>query len=232
MLKFHYPYTDLNLDNQSKILLDACFLLTLQDEEHEFNKYCSDVSKFLIKNKCKLFVSNVVIAEVINILIQKFFIIDIGYRSSEFIFNSTDNIDKLIDNYFNDYEKRIIINDNKEQFRKINFTKVFNYINKKTFDRDLLKVYFEEAIDTINELEENLSLSILPVNANMVFGAKELSSNYLMGINDAQHLAVSLSHRLDYILTLDGDFDKVPINKVKILTIEDIEEYKSTGTEN
>lgn len=232
MLKFHFPYTNLSLDNQSKILLDACFLLALQDEEHEFNKYCDDISNFLIKNKCKLFVSNVVVSEVINILIQRFFINDIGYRSSDFTFNSIDDINKLVSTYFNDYEKQIINNDNKEQFRKINFTKAFNYINKKSFDRDLLKVYFEESIYAINELEEDLNLSILPVNANMVIGAKELSSNYLMGINDAQHLAVSLSHRLDYILTLDGDFDKVPVDRVKILTIEALDELKSTGTEN
>lgn len=227
MLKYHFPYTEINLDSQTKILLDACFLLALQDEEHEFNKYCDDILNILLRHKCKLFVSNVVIAEVINILVQKFFTIDIGYRSSKIMFNTVDNINRFINNYFNDYEKQIVNNDNKDQFRKINFTKKFNYINKKSNERDLLKVYFEEAVNTINDLEKDLNLAILPINANMVLVAKELSSNYLMGINDAQHLAVSLSHRMDYILTLDGDFDKIPLSKINILAMENLEEIKS-----
>jgi predicted nucleic acid-binding protein len=53
----------------------------------------------------------------------------------------------------------------------------------------------------------------------MIISAKELSG-YLMEINDAQHLAVSLSHRLGYILMLDGDFDKIPFKKVNMLTIK------------
>lgn len=231
MLKFNFPYTELDLNSQTKILLDACFLLSLQDESHKDNESCGIIANYLASSNCKLFVSNVVIAEVINKLIFRFFMMDIGYRFSELTLNNNENINKLV-TYFYSKERNIILNGTKEQFEKYSFSNHIDFINKKTSDRNLLKIYFEEAIDVMDDLEEDLSISILPINSNMVALAKELSSNYLMGINDAQHIAVSISHRMDYILTLDGDFEKIPIDKVKILTTENINILESTGTDN
>jgi len=231
MLKFQFPFSVVNLNKDSSILLDACFLLALQDEKHNLNEKCIEISNLLIDKKCKLYVSNVVLAEVLNKIIQRLFISDIGYRFTTDILNSQENINKII-TYFYPNEQKVILTATEEKFNKYKFMNHFDYIIKETEDIELLRVYFQEAIFLLEDLEQNLKLNCLPINANMVLTAKQFYKNFMMGINDAQHLSVALVHRLDYILTLDGDFEKIPVDKVKILKVEKSEIIESTGTED
>lgn len=225
MILNNNPFDEIAFTKQTKILLDACILLTLIDEDDNMYSSCKKEVSNMQEKDTQFFVSNVVLAEVINRTIDKLFKNDIQSIHTQINpLNSLENLYEIILNGFNEYERNIILNlDNqneKDNFRKIiklPYTKRFNKINKNklSIDRDVLQIYFNESIRLVTEIQRKYDLKLLVINESMMNLAKDLSCKYMLGINDAQHLATAIGHRMHYILSMDGDF-KFVTEKTKV----------------
>ncbi|ERM91232.1 hypothetical protein O163_11410 [Caldanaerobacter subterraneus subsp. yonseiensis KB-1] len=122
-------------------------------------------------------------------------------------FNSIQNI-RLILDYFPNSDKNIVLNKSNKELLKVNFKKYFNQIYKKG-NRELLRIYFKKAVEIEKEIEENLHLKYISINRQTVQIAQEYMIKNMVGVNDAYHFAIAVQNNLDYLLTLDGDFEQI-----------------------
>jgi predicted nucleic acid-binding protein len=214
-----YPFSNITFDINTSILLDASFLLSLVYDDDIKHSQCVEALKKIIVGKCKLYVTNIISAEVLNQIMYKIFMLDIRHRIDKCNpFNSQTNIKQII-GCFNKYDRKIIRDKRLDKLGEIHYKKYFDNLSKNSLKRDLLKVYFKTAVTMHNQLENTLKFEYVEVNKQCMIRTKDLMTKDLLSINDATHLAVCENHNIIYLLTLDGDFIYAESSKVHVLKI-------------
>lgn len=61
-----YPFSSIDFQSTTSILLDASFLLSLVYDDDIKHSECIEVFRILLNNQCKLLVTNIISAEVLN----------------------------------------------------------------------------------------------------------------------------------------------------------------------
>lgn len=219
MKKIVYPFDNTVFSSKTSVFIDACFLLALLDKKDRKFQECINVSKILLDNKCQLYISPSVSAEVINKLIYQLFLQDILYQTyNSKPINSLKNI-KIIIRKFSKADQNNISKSIIKEINKINFKKYFERIYKSNNYR-LLDIYFQKAVELEKLLEDRLHIKYISNNKQTVINARNYISQDLMGVNDAFHIAITVQNNIDYLLTLDKDFKRIKCNnKVSILRI-------------
>lgn len=214
-----YPFTNIKLDNSTKILLDASFLLSLVYDDDIKHSECIEIFKKLITNKCTLLVTNIISAEVLNQIMYKIFMLDIQHKILKVNpFNTETNLREII-NCFSKYDKRIIKDKRIDKLREIPYKKYFDNISKNSNRRNLLGIYYKTAVKMHSQLEKTVNFNYVEINKLSLTKTKDIMSTCLLSINDATHLAVCEQYNIHYILTLDSDFiyaDTCPTHILKI----------------
>ena len=75
-----YPFSSIDFQSSTSILLDASFLLSLVYDDDIKHTECIEVFRILLNNQCKLLVTNIISAEVLNQIMYKIFMIDIRHK--------------------------------------------------------------------------------------------------------------------------------------------------------
>jgi len=214
-----YPFTNITFTNTTSILLDASFMLSLLYDDDLKHPQCIEGLRKLLVGKCKLYVTNIISAEVLNQIMYKLFMLDIRHRIDKANpFNSQTNIRQIVAS-FSKYDKKIIKDKRLDKLGEINYKRYFDNLSKNSLKRDLLKVYYKTAVTMHSQLENTLNLSYLEINKQCMVRTKELMIKDLLSINDATHLAVCETYNIKYLLTLDGDFIYAENSKVNVLKI-------------
>ena len=213
-----HPFSDsIGLNNSTSVLLDACFLLAMVDNTDNRFVKCNGLMKTLIEKDVKKYVTAVVSAEVLNILMVKMFKNDIMASIDNLQAMNAPGAIKHLRTYFSKEEKKKFLNKGKAAER-VGYKRAFFKIYK-SFDRNLLNVYIQTAIDIQKHMETEFKLKYISINKNLY----ELSRNAMIKnnllINDASHFVVSDEKKLGYIVTLDGDFERIQSNNIKVLTV-------------
>jgi predicted nucleic acid-binding protein len=212
-----YPFDSSVFNNTTSVLLDACFLLALVDATDIKYDDCNTTMKQLLENKAQLFVTNVVSAEVLNVLMVKLFKLDmmssIDHNNT---LNSIGAIRHLLKHFRLPEQKKIAKKNNSAD--NINYKLAFNKAYKSS-DRNLLNVYFQEAIRIQTEMEKAFSIKYISMNRDYFSECRLLMNQHMLMVNDASHLAVTESRKLTYLLSLDADFFGVSNVKTKLLKI-------------
>ncbi|MFU0783719.1 MAG: PINc domain-containing protein [Thermoanaerobacterium thermosaccharolyticum] len=219
MKEIVYPFDNTVFSSKTSVFIDACFLLALLDKKDRKFQECIDVSKILLDNKCQLYISPIVLAEVINKLIYQLFLQDILHQTyNSKPINSLKNI-KIIIRKFSKADQNNISKSIIKEINKINFKKYFDRICKSN-NYKLLEVYFQKATELEKVLESKLHIKYVSINKQTVIDARNYISQDLMGVNDAFHLSITIQNNIDYLLTLDKDFKRIQSsNNVTILKI-------------
>ena len=223
MKEIKYPFDDSIFNEYKKVYIDANIFINYSFEDEESGIYikCDKVLEQLKKNNVKIFVSNIVISEVINKVLYRLFQNDMCFKCDEDMETVAREKDilKIIDNlnkckYFN-----INIFD-ENNLEKTDFISAFNYINKNKYFRTLLKPYFDKTIEMINQYREFLNFSYLEITTEIYMKSLENFQCQMLGINDAQHLQIAIDYKMNYLLTTDKDFAFVAQSfKTEILKI-------------
>jgi predicted nucleic acid-binding protein len=214
-----FPFSSIDFNNTTSILLDASFLLSLVYDDDIKHSQCVETLKKILIGKCKLYVTNIISAEVLNQIMYKIFIIDIRHKIDKCNpFNSETNIKQII-NCFNKYDRKTIKDKREDKLREIHYKKYFDNLSKNSLKRNLLKIYYKTAVTMHNQLENTLNFDYVEINKLCMLRTKELMTKDLLSINDATHLAVCENYNIKYLLTLDGDFIYAENSKVNILKI-------------
>lgn len=214
-----YPFSSVNFQSNTSILLDASFLLSLVYDDDVKHSECIEVFRILLNNQCKLLVTNIISAEVLNQIMYKIFMIDIRHKiDKESAFNSQTNIKQIIAS-FSKYDRKIIKEKRIDKLREIPYKKYFDNLSKNSSKRDLLSVYYKTAVTMHNQLENTVKYTYVEINKLCMSKTKEIMVKNLLSINDATHIATCICHNIDYLLTLDSDFVYADCNSVSILKI-------------
>ncbi|GAA0771045.1 hypothetical protein GCM10008908_14720 [Clostridium subterminale] len=214
-----YPFSSVNFQSSTSILLDASFLLSLVYDDDVKHTECIEVFRILINNQCKLLVTNIISAEVLNQIMYKIFMIDIRHKiDKESAFNSQTNIKQIISS-FSKYDRKIIKDKRIDKLREIPYKKYFDNLSKNSSKRDLLSVYYKTAVTMHNQLENTVKYEYVEINKSCMSKTKEIMVKNLLSINDATHIATCICHNIKYLLTLDNDFVYANCDYVKILKI-------------
>jgi len=216
---FNYPFENIKFNKHTKILVDTCFLLSLLYDKDPKNNECILTFKKLLASECKLCVNDIVTAEFINQIQKKMFVNDLKFKwdKAEPI-NTRPNIN-LIVACFSKNDRRIIKERRLEKFHYVPFNKYFHNIAKNSWKRDLLKVYYEKAIEMHTQIEKAMNLKYVTLNKESVDLAKEFMSKFMLSVNDAYHLACAEYNGINYLLTLDCDFEEIREANIDILKI-------------
>lgn len=219
MRTFNYPFEQAKLNKETKILIDTCFLLSLLYDKDPKNTECIDTFKTLILKGCKLFVNDIVIAEFINQMQKKMFVNDIKSRGGKNeIINSRTNIN-LIVACFSKNDRKIIREHRYEKYHHIPFNKYFYNIAKNPWKRDLLKVYYEKAVEMHSQVEKSMKLRYIAISKECIELSMEFMKKFMLSVNDAYHLACAEYGGINYLLTLDCDFEEIRESSIDILKI-------------
>ncbi|WP_346916218.1 type II toxin-antitoxin system VapC family toxin [Clostridium sp.] len=214
-----YPFSSVDFQSSTSILLDASFLLSLVYDDDVKHTECIEVFRVLINNQCKLLVTNIISAEVLNQIMYKIFMIDIRHKiDKESAFNSQTNIKQIISS-FSKYDRKIIKDKRMDKLREIPYKKYFDNLSKNSSKRDLLSVYYKTAVTMHNQLENTVKYEYVEINKFCMSKTKEIMVKNLLSINDATHIATCICHNINYLLTLDNDFVYANCDSVKILKI-------------
>jgi len=214
-----YPFSSVGFQSNTSILLDASFLLSLVYDDDIKHAECIEVFRTLLNNQCKLLVTNIISAEVLNQIMYKIFMIDIRHKiDKESAFNSQTNIKQIISS-FSKYDRKIIKDKKIDKLREIPYKKYFDNLSKNSSKRDLLSVYYKTAVTMHNQLENTVKYKYVEINKVCMSKTKEIMIKNLLSINDATHIATCICHSIDYLLTLDSDFVYADCDSVKILKI-------------
>jgi predicted nucleic acid-binding protein len=214
-----YPFSSVGFQSNTSILLDASFLLSLVYDDDVKHAECIEVFRILLNNQCKLLVTNIISAEVLNQIMYKIFMIDIRHKiDKESAFNSQTNIKQIISS-FSKYDRKIIKDKKIDKLREIPYKKYFDNLSKNSSKRDLLSVYYKTAVTMHNQLENTVKYKYVEINKVCMSKTKEIMIKNLLSINDATHIATCICHNIDYLLTLDSDFVYADCDSVKILKI-------------
>lgn len=224
MILINNPFDEIAFSKETTIMLDACILLGILNNEDRMFGICDKTMDDLSKNDVKFFVSNVVLSEVINKTVNNLFLTDLQFNfHNKIILNTNENID-IIFNQLNSNDANILLNSNSNivQLKSIKYTKYFNKINKNRDYkiRNSLNIYFQKANELCSSIENKYDFRFLTINEDIMSYARKLSVKYMLGINDAQHLATAKAHKMEYLLSTDGDFGFVKEElKVKYLKL-------------
>lgn len=214
-----YPFPTVTFSNNTSILLDASFLLSLVYDDDVRHAQCVEALKKILIGKCRLYVTNIISAEVLNQIMYKIFIMDIRHKIDKCNpFNSETNIRQIL-SCFNKYDRKIIKDKRQDKLREIPYKKYFDNLSKNSLKRHLLKVYYKTAVTMHNQLENTLKFNYVEINKQCMSRTKELMTKDLLSINDATHLAVCENYNINYLLTLDGDFIYAENSKVNVLKV-------------
>ncbi|MEG1257069.1 type II toxin-antitoxin system VapC family toxin [Clostridium sp.] len=214
-----YPFSSVKFEQNTSILLDASFLLSLVYDDDIRHSECIEVFRILLNNKCILLVTNIISAEVLNQIMYKVFMMDIRHRiDKKSAFNSQTNIRQILSS-FGKYDKKIVKDKRIDKLREIPYKKYFDNLSKNSTKRDLLSVYYKTAVAMHTQLENTVKYTYVEINKLCMAKTKDIMVKNLLSINDATHLATCICHNIEYLLTLDSDFIYAECNSVKILKI-------------
>jgi len=130
-----YPFSSIDFQSSTSILLDASFLLSLVYDDDIKHTECIEVFRILLNNQCKLLVTNIISAEVLNQIMYKIFMIDIRHKiDKESAFNSQTNIKQIISS-FSKYDRKIIKDKRIDKLREIPYKKYFDNLSKNISKR-------------------------------------------------------------------------------------------------
>jgi predicted nucleic acid-binding protein len=217
----NYPKGNLKFSENQSVLFDANIFLKALYDDNGLGEICLSLMEELINSKTSIYVSSVVLSEVINRIIMFEFQTDMRYKiNSETPFNTIKSIDKMV-SVLNTYDKIKIDLDDKVTLKGNNLQTGFNKLNKDKRNRYLLKPYFDATMDIYNDFKERLNLNYLNISEETYSKALNNFQCQMMSINDAQHLQVALDNEIDYIVTTDKDFAFVAESlKTSILKID------------
>jgi predicted nucleic acid-binding protein len=213
----NYPFGNGVFNSTTSVLLDACFLLSLIDATDSKFDSCNKVMQQILNSKSQVYVTNVVSAEVLNVLMVKLFKLDM---MSSIDNNQTQNAKGSIQQflkYFKPADKKKICKKNNSA-DNINYKYIFNKVYKSP-DRNLLNVYFQEAIKIQTAMEKVFNIRYISMNKDYFIQCRDFMAKHLLMVNDASHLAVAENRGLTYLLSLDSDFVNVNDVKTKLLRI-------------
>lgn len=217
-----------SLSNMQAVLLDACFLLALFDENDSRSELCDTMLNQLEQLGYDIYTSTHVHSETINRMMHGFFELDVAlYVTKQSVFN--DYISLLVDQFFDSSERISIIDWVTDPDRNdpcpVNLKRKFAYIYKSEY-RDYLMPYLNE----VNEIFDSYK-----IRYNIIF-AQASEAEYYIAVNnmtrcsllsqDAYHLAVCEANTIPHIITFDTDFVSSPnVNVIR----PDVSTANSTG---
>lgn len=214
-----YPFNSTDFNSNTTILLDASFLLSLVYDDDIHHAECIEVFRILINKKTKLFITNIISAEVLNQIMYRIFMLDIRHKMDKRNpFNTQTNIKEIISS-FSKYDKKIIKDKRIDKLREIPYKKYFDNLSKNSKKREILGVYYKTAVAMHNQLENTVKYSYVDINKQCMVKTKELMVKNMLSINDATHLASCICNNIEYLLTLDSDFVYADCDSVKVLKI-------------
>lgn len=214
-----YPFSSVDFQQNTSILLDASFLLSLVYDDDIRHSECIEVFRILLNNQCKLLVTNIISAEVLNQIMYRVFMMDIRHRiDKKSSFNSQTNIKQIISS-FSKYDRKIVKEKRIDKLREIPYKKYFDNLSKNSIKRDLLSIYYKTAVTMHTQLENTVNYVYVEINKTCMAKTKEIMVKNLLSINDATHLATCICQSIDYLLTLDSDFIYADCESVSILKI-------------
>lgn len=214
-----YPFNSTDFNSNTTILLDASFLLSLVYDDDIHHAECIEVFRILINKKTKLFITNIISAEVLNQIMYRIFMLDIRHKMDKRNpFNTQTNIKEIISS-FSKYDKKIIKDKRIDKLREIPYKKYFDNLSKNTKKREILGIYYKTAVAMHNQLENTVKYSYVDINKQCMIKTKELMVKNMLSINDATHLASCICNNIEYLLTLDSDFVYADCDSVKVLKI-------------
>lgn len=216
---FLYPFSAVNFQSSTTILLDASFLLSLVYDDDIHHPECIEFFRLLLNKKCQLFVTNIISAEVLNQIMYKIFITDVRSKiDKKNPFNTNDNIREIL-HTFSKNDRRIIKEKKIEKLREIPYKKYFDNISKNSSKRQLLDIYYKTAVTMHNQLENTVKYNYIEITKKCIIKTKEIMVKNLLSINDATHIAACICNNIEFLLTLDSDFVYSDCKEVKILKI-------------
>lgn len=204
-------------DNNSEVLLDASFLLSLFDENDENNILSEEIMDKLEDFGWKIYITTHIHTEVLNRLYQGLFETDvINQIIKEETFN--DYVSLLIDIFFTENE----INDisawaaSFEGNPPLNFRIKWSRIFKSEY-RDYLMPYIKEAINLFDANIVRYDIKVLSTCSLDYHQVSQIMEDHKLLVHDAYHIAACLSNGISYIATYDRDFNSIP--EVKVLEL-------------
>jgi predicted nucleic acid-binding protein len=218
---YAYPYDKISLNENTKIFIDACFpLIILCNENDRRYKKCINIKNMLTKYKCQFFITTVVASEIVNQIMNYLFVHDIQSiaNEDERCFNNEITVYNILA-LFKEKDVDIITGKKFKEFDRIPYKQYFNKTYKNDKTKKLLSFYFKRAIQIYYNFEKNMRINYLNSSDKIFTESKKLIRDKMLTINDAQHLMSAIIYNMDYILTLDGDFN-IKLNKeMNVLTI-------------
>jgi len=205
--------------NKNSVLLDASFLLSLIYDEDIKHSDCLSCLKQLSEGSCEFYTTSIISAEVLNQILYKLFISDIQCKiSNNSPYNSMDNI-RSITNSFSRHDTKILKQKREDRLIHIPYKRYFDNISKNSMKRDLLNIYYSKSVEIISELEKIINIRYLNITEECIPIVKTFMCENLLSVNDAFHLATAEHNKIDFLLTLDGDFIFAECSEMKILKI-------------
>ena len=213
-----YPFKN-TVFNKNSVLLDASFLLSLIYDEDIKHSDCLSCLKLLSEGSCEFYTTSIISAEVLNQILYKLFISDIQCKiSNNSPYNSMDNI-RSITNSFSRHDTKILKQKREDRLIHIPYKRYFDNISKNSMKRNLLNIYYSKSVEIISELEKIINIRYLDITEECIPIVKNFMCENLLSVNDAFHLATAEYNKIDYLLTLDGDFIFAECSEMKILKI-------------
>jgi len=213
-----YPFKNI-VFNRNSVLLDASFLLSLIYDDDIKHSDCLSCLKQLSEGSCAFYTTSIITAEVLNKILYKLFISDIQCKISSISpYNSMDNI-KTITNSFSRHDTKILKEKRKDRLIHIPYKRYFDNISKNSMKRNLLSIYYNKSVEIISELEKIINIKYLNISEECISLVKDFMCQNLLSVNDAFHIATAQYNKIDFLLTLDGDFIFAESSEMKILKI-------------
>ena len=213
-----YPFKNI-VFNKNSVLLDASFLLSLIYDDDIKHSDCLTCLKQLSEGSCTFYTTSIISAEVLNKILYKLFISDIQCKiTNNSPYNSNDNI-RSITNSFSRHDTKILKEKKKDRLIHIPYKRYFDNISKNSMKRNLLNIYYSKSVEIISELEKIINIKYLNISEECVSLVKNFMCENLLSVNDAFHIATAEHNKIDFLLTLDGDFVFAESSEMKILKI-------------
>lgn len=202
------------LNNASTIYMDACFILGYLNN----NDYCIELLEQAIDKNCELYISNTVYSEVVNVVLKTSIVLD-GY------YYKTNKNERIISagaarTVARELTERDLQNIRRGFTRTLNVDNVVKaYLETKEGQNDF-RSYFAEAVDMVVNFIKEFDVRFIEQDKETFDFCNEAMVVNLLSPFDAQHYACYLlgpikegvrKGPLDYLFTLDGDFERVTV---------------------
>lgn len=213
-----YPFKNI-VFNKNSVLLDASFLLSLIYDDDISHSDCLSCLKQLSEGSCEFYTTSIISAEVLNQILYKLFISDIECKiTNNSPYNTPDNI-RAITNSFSRHDTKILKQRREDRLIHIPYKRYFDNISKNSIKRNLLSTYYKKSVEIISELEKIINIKYLNISEECIPLVKNFMCTNLLSVNDAFHIASAEHNKIDFLLTLDGDFIFAESSEIKILKI-------------